>query len=306
MPARHVWAQSLICDSKLGNDVVTLLVGAERKPYTVHKDLLIHESKYFERLFSGQWKESSATQPLELLEADHRIFPVFLDWLYFRRFPISPKFKHCHMCGKEVCTKISTSCTDILELDDLSAEDDAHLEAYLDTVNEHFWLTPLYIFADKFDFPGLREVLVSDRWRRHAKHGFVLTYFIAINNFRKLPASSPMCRFTLDAFTDGWKTESHVCEFQFKLRSKLPPTFVFKLAANLAKRSQEAGSEKAVGPLCSYHEHAQDAETIAACMENMSKLNQAVRIFHPNVKKLQREFLGEGGPKTGLVASIFD
>lgn len=286
-----------------------LEVGEEQKRFLVHKDLLIHESMYFKAMFAGQWSEASATEPLRLQQADHRIFPIFLDWLYFRRFPPSTETGGpCNACGKDNCKKVSTSTTDYLDIDTLTDEEDAYFEALINRIDRERWATPLYIFADKFDFPNLREELVTRRWRTHVKHGFRLGYWVAINAFRELPASSPLSRFVIDAYIDGWMADGsmkQICEMQAKLRAKLPMAFVFKLAAKLAKRSQVKSPKKAVGPLCAYHEHAQDAVTIAACMAKASKSSRAVRADHADLKKLEDEHLTEDQPVT-MPFGLFD
>ncbi|KAH0363443.1 hypothetical protein KCU65_g7390, partial [Aureobasidium melanogenum] len=63
---------------------VTLIVGTEKKPYTVHKDLLCFYSDYFRAAFQGSFKEA-AERKIDILGVRNDIFEHFQVWLYTRR-----------------------------------------------------------------------------------------------------------------------------------------------------------------------------------------------------------------------------
>jgi len=63
---------------------VTLLIGTEKKPYTVHKDLLCFYSDYFRAAFNGSFKEA-AERKIELAGVTVNVFEHFQVWLYTRR-----------------------------------------------------------------------------------------------------------------------------------------------------------------------------------------------------------------------------
>jgi hypothetical protein len=60
---------------------VTLIVGKEKKAYTLHKDLLCFYSDYFRAAFNGSFKEASARK-LELPDVKPSLFDEFQVWLY--------------------------------------------------------------------------------------------------------------------------------------------------------------------------------------------------------------------------------
>ncbi|KAI4760540.1 hypothetical protein E4T52_07564 [Aureobasidium sp. EXF-3400] len=64
--------------------LVTLLIGTEKKPYAVHKDLLYFYSDYFRAAFQGSFKEASECK-LELAGVTVDIYEHFQVWLYTRR-----------------------------------------------------------------------------------------------------------------------------------------------------------------------------------------------------------------------------
>ncbi|KAG9526777.1 hypothetical protein KCV07_g270, partial [Aureobasidium melanogenum] len=66
--------------------LVTLIVGKEKKAYTLHKDLLCFYSDYFRAAFNGSFKEA-AERKLELPDVDKDVFEQFQLWLYTRNLP---------------------------------------------------------------------------------------------------------------------------------------------------------------------------------------------------------------------------
>ncbi|KAG9747683.1 hypothetical protein KCU73_g7285, partial [Aureobasidium melanogenum] len=63
--------------------LVTLIIGKEKKAYTLHKDLLCFYSDYFRAAFNGSFKEA-AERKLELPDVDEDVFEEFQLWLYTR------------------------------------------------------------------------------------------------------------------------------------------------------------------------------------------------------------------------------
>jgi hypothetical protein len=63
---------------------VTLLVGTEKKPHTLHKDLLCFYSEYFRAAFQGSFKEATELK-IELAQTTETVFEHFQVWLYTRR-----------------------------------------------------------------------------------------------------------------------------------------------------------------------------------------------------------------------------
>lgn len=249
-------------------------------------------------MLQGTWKETANfNEPIQLPLADHRIFPHFLNWLYLRRFNWAPNSNQdiCKHCRCQGCPKNASSsakdCSDGLEPD---PNDDEWLEAAIDSVNDNNCLTQLYIFADKFEVPALREEIINLRWADCMLQDSCWAYIVVINSFRHLPESPPQCRLLLDSFVDIWDPKDDMnanCCTEVKLRSKLPLKFMFLLAAGQA-RKLAGGCAYALGPLCKYHEHSQDKETVAACKKRMAKMMEDHRRGLPDWDALEKRRIG--------------
>ena len=61
--------------------MVTVFVGAKRKSYHLHRDLLCDRSPYFEAAFLGRFKEAS-TKELHLTNDSVSAFELLVNWLY--------------------------------------------------------------------------------------------------------------------------------------------------------------------------------------------------------------------------------
>ncbi|KAI4745260.1 hypothetical protein E4T50_04371 [Aureobasidium sp. EXF-12298] len=67
--------------------LVTLIVGKEKKAYTLHKDLLCFNSDYFRAAFNGSFKEA-AERKLELPGVDKDVFEAAQLWFYTRNLQL--------------------------------------------------------------------------------------------------------------------------------------------------------------------------------------------------------------------------
>ncbi|KAE9991893.1 hypothetical protein EG327_010680 [Venturia inaequalis] len=101
----------------------TILIGPEKTPYVVHRDLICSQSPFFTAALRGSFLESS-TQSLELPDIDTKCFDHVILWLYQSRLePLSYFFKD----GKAT----------------------------------YFTLLDLYATADQLDIEGLRNGVVD-------------------------------------------------------------------------------------------------------------------------------------------------
>ena len=67
-----------------GVETVTLTVGAEAKPFKIHKSLLCNASSFFTTAFKSKFKESSELE-MSLPDDEEEIFVMFTQWLYAER-----------------------------------------------------------------------------------------------------------------------------------------------------------------------------------------------------------------------------
>ncbi|KUJ22631.1 uncharacterized protein LY89DRAFT_680761 [Mollisia scopiformis] len=80
----------------LGHEIVTILVGSERKKFTVHKRLLCASATMFRGAFSGQFLESQeGTMTLE--EDSPAVFALYVEWLYRSSVSVISTDPHAHL-----------------------------------------------------------------------------------------------------------------------------------------------------------------------------------------------------------------
>ncbi|KAL8731021.1 MAG: hypothetical protein Q9166_003672 [cf. Caloplaca sp. 2 TL-2023] len=65
----------------LSGPMVTILVGRNRTPYLVHREVLCNRSAHFRAALQGQFKEAQ-TRQIEFLEEHEYTFKLFLHWVY--------------------------------------------------------------------------------------------------------------------------------------------------------------------------------------------------------------------------------
>ncbi|KAH6671058.1 hypothetical protein B0J14DRAFT_484955, partial [Halenospora varia] len=127
----------------LGTELVTVHVGAKRKTFAVHKNLLCDTSTFFRNAFDGPFKEG-ADGVMYMPEDDPTIFELFVNWLYRDTLPEMPKeeFKEqilsLSVLADKICsTRLSNSIVDYVQdsfrKEDLFFTDDSLVEIYSQT-----------------------------------------------------------------------------------------------------------------------------------------------------------------------------
>ena len=87
--------------------MVNIFVGAERKRYYLHHDLLCDRSDYFAALFSGKLKDAQQNE-LSLPEDDIGSFDIFVRWLYGASLRINcdaevPVYLNLYVLANKLC-----------------------------------------------------------------------------------------------------------------------------------------------------------------------------------------------------------
>jgi hypothetical protein len=72
--------------STWGTETVTIIVGAEKKKFVLHKRLVCRKAPYFDKMFNGNFEEAK-TQDCCLQEEEAFTFEVFVFYIYTGRFP---------------------------------------------------------------------------------------------------------------------------------------------------------------------------------------------------------------------------
>ena len=147
----------------LAGPTVDIFVGAERRHWTLHRNLLCHHSSYFETEFVGhevpkKKKGEDNANELELPDDDPRGFELLVKWLY------------------------QGSLEDVSGMTDMEKYD--HAVA----------CNKLYVLCDKFDMVQLKNIAM-DRYRRQLNEAQLVPDPDEINEiYRAASARSPFRR----------------------------------------------------------------------------------------------------------------
>ena len=103
----HLFIVSLTFGRLLSGPLVDVYVGANRKHWCIHRNVLCHHSEYFNIELGGDTKKlGSKTSKLELLEDDPLAFEFLVKWLYQGKIddvtdlPMEQKWDHAETCQK--------------------------------------------------------------------------------------------------------------------------------------------------------------------------------------------------------------
>jgi hypothetical protein len=265
---------SSFCRSTISNVIVTVEIGSEKTPFTVHKDLLTACSPYFKAAFEGPFREAR-DKSIPISDVEPKTFQLFLDWLYFRRLPEDEGHANdddCSTCGRARChrwpeddlNRGPSSKTDRHRFLPLSKEDDDILE---DTIkNESHNLLHLYVFADRCDVPSLRQAIVDQEWKRFRLGKWTWRWEDIIYALRHLSISTPLCKLLVDEYIEEWTGIGLVCGLEKRLWQKIPSEFLFAVMMGKARVLANDWLER-TNSLCKYHEHAQDDNTTQSCVK---------------------------------------
>ncbi|OJD31034.1 btb poz domain containing protein [Diplodia corticola] len=195
--------------------------GSDSQLYTLHRSALCEVSPFFRMTFLGNSKEAREMK-MTLPTTFCSIFETFVEWLYSRKLLINA------------------------------------MDGGLARIRGLRFLASLYIFADNYDVPQLKndtmDVIISC-----VQEGYLLPGPEVINEvYDNLPEDSPLCRLLVNEYARTGQVLAGSSD-------DWPAGFVFK-AFNATMRAIEGFS-----PLgrpthdCTYHDHATEAER-SACL----------------------------------------
>lgn len=167
----------------------------------IHKEILCQQSPYFKAAFTDHWKEGQENL-ITLNEVNPGLLSAFvMDWFYTGQ--LLKKYS------------AGNGRTDLL-------------------------LVEAYIFADRYDVPGLRREIVDNFYTAciSEKENTLVRYKVIVKAFNNLPATSKLCCFLLDLYAGYWTSSMDDDEEQC-LREKLPMSFVMSLMVRLGERSAD-------------------------------------------------------------------
>jgi len=228
--------------SASGATFATILVGADEKPFVVHEALLTHHSDFFRAALTGRFKEAE-DKTVKLPEESADMVEFFVHWLYTKRFP--SKAQH-----------------DSQELIDMwmGKNDDGE-----STVGSQ--LIGLYVFGNRFQLQELcRKSLdtLFNRLRKNSNSSLPDPGTVSLV-FARLPHSSPLCRFLVDAYCNIGDDSYYAADNE----DEYPDSFLLAILRRYARDSPSCNGYIYLD-LCDYHGH-KDNEERGACKAKREK-----------------------------------
>ena len=215
------------------------------KTFVVHKNVLCEASSYFEKgLATGRWQEGD-TGVVKLSDVEPIVLAAFIDWLYTHSLPdFWPESGNCS-CWRGTCVTVMSG--DEADFSEISPED-AHEPRQV--LVEKATAINLYIFADRFDVPELRQQIVDRMWWKIKQAGsYSFSWDVIFYACQELPDHSRLNRLMRDTFVSRFKLDYIECRNLQALCLLMPPALWVQAFAAVSN-----GRPK-VKELCTYHEH---------------------------------------------------
>lgn len=215
-------------------DEVTIEVGAERVKYRVLASFLTHHSEYFQRALAGTWREASANVVVIGNDVNPCIFNLFVEWLYTQKLPtLSPHWRRIADPSQPF------------------------------SVSAKMLRMKLYVFADRFVVPLLREQLNRAIVNDYDSDCPALEeYETVVYAFNNLPCTDPLLDLIIDRYFMVWRLDLDEGEDE-EAYETLPHEFLLRFYRRVGKwRKEDLENRHQLFNMdfCSYHEHKSEQE----------------------------------------------
>lgn len=211
-------------------------------------------------------------QILHLPATTSNTFTRFLDWLHFGSLAQLHKadLGDCWNCKGE-CDGSVAGDEIISLLAPLHDDEEKLLESILARFDDLALRIALYAFAAEWDIFQLQRAIIDQMWLFYQESAYPY-HAEVITASKILPFSSPFLQLMVDSLArpEGVRS-ARSCKQEFRLIQKLPSNVLCYLWL------QKAAACEKLGDLCTYHEHAQDEETVAACAKERSATRKRKR-----------------------------
>ncbi|KAF1928705.1 uncharacterized protein M421DRAFT_5155 [Didymella exigua CBS 183.55] len=218
------------------SDKVIVEVGAERVKYRVSEAFLNHYAEYFQRALAGTWREASEHVVVLGSDIEPCIFNLFVEWLYTQQLPtLSPDWRRI---------------ADPLHPYSISAK---------------MLRIKLYVFADRFIVPKLREQLNRAIVNDYDSDCPALEEYETVTYaFNNLPPTDPLLDLIVDRYFMVWRLDLDEGEEE-DAYNNLPHEFLLRFYKRVGKwRKEDLNNRHQLFNMdfCSYHEHEKEADKI--------------------------------------------
>ena len=154
--------------------IVTIYVGAEKKPFAIHKDLICQYSKYFNAAFNGRFEEAE-NKAANMDDVEPWVFAIFVSWLYTQQLDLDGDLNLNHADGGLICgcegwrAKVKDEEYEFKNKDgkEMSKKELCKLSQTVKRMRAHpkdvaeVALVALAVLADRYDVLALRNAVVD-------------------------------------------------------------------------------------------------------------------------------------------------
>lgn len=211
-------------------------VGVGGKQFVLHQSALCDVSPFFKKTFLGPFKEGQEKK-LDLPVTDLSTFELFVEWLYSRRVIINlPDHKDSD--------------------NDVAAAPAVPVAIDLVNTSKLSRLASLYVFADNYDVPQLRndtmDTMIFYLRKRYPLPGPTMITYI----YDHVPEDSSLCKLLTNEYARSHPVLPGVA-------NDWPPRFVFETFNAGSRAVAAVFTESLPEPELdcrAYHHHATDAE----------------------------------------------
>ncbi|TID19604.1 hypothetical protein E2P81_ATG06771 [Venturia nashicola] len=270
----------------IAGEVVKLYVGEAARLHVFHKDLLVNTSLYFRKAFTERFKEKDGE--IVLNDIAERTFGVLKIWLYAQKlerpktlrdkYKVRVRFvKEIDADGNPIYGRVPLEEFDektmtmgfnerTMELARIPREQSriiylrGRYEAF-DYQSPKFWhwddLVDVYIMADKYDFPHLRDDIIK-QWQYQATNfESICTIGTVARAFESLPDKSHLLSLIVEHWAFFWRpqlTSRDTKAMYFTAPRQFLAHLVVAQAAYKGKKNTDFRPEFRRLPCCQ-HEH---------------------------------------------------
>ena len=201
------------------SEFVHIIIGAEKRDFTIHKGLICHYSKFFDAAFEGKFSEGSSGI-VELRQESVTTFEIVYIWLYSRNLNNSGEERD------EDCT--------------------------------HRQLAEVFVFGDRYDMAALCNATLDEIIRLYEMKGNVLAEPLQYIYENTLP-SSPLRGLVMATYTTQPKILTGLFRAHREYFLDCPEfllEFSREMIKSHTNRPEIGGSYRHIANPCQYHRHA--------------------------------------------------
>ncbi|KAF2843045.1 hypothetical protein M501DRAFT_1053824 [Patellaria atrata CBS 101060] len=265
--------------------IVTVLVGPDERKFHLYKARLAKESPYFDKMFNGGFKEATEREG-HLAKVPSTTFAIFANWLYTRVIEIPSSgeadvredptieqesdgpLKQTSPQPEDAAQDQDDSSTRTLghsrqpSIGPTIAQDMAPIdESYRLADNA---LADLYVFADTYDIPVLRNDIIDAFVTRVDANNILPSLDLVTRVFCDLPETLALPRYLIDLYSECWGGYHDFANSEFQqYKDELPNAFLIGILQKKSRGPQDLKNTRdcqAHLRCCDYHHHSTHSE----------------------------------------------